>query len=192
MLEEAEELLQPASAQESETPALQQAKTETKEKSPALAHHASAQNQSIRVDLNRLDSFLDLVSELVVYRNQLEDVSERENIEAVKDPLEQVSRLTSELQDLVLRIRMQQVNVVFSRFPRMVRDLSNELQKKWNLSFWEETELDKTVVSELSEPWSICCVILPITASKHPTFGKNWANLARARFVWRPTKKVIA
>ena len=136
VLEEAEELLQPASAQESETPALQQAKTETKEKSPALAHHASAQNQSIRVDLNRLDSFLDLVSELVVYRNQLEDVSERENIEAVKDPLEQVSRLTSELQDLVLRIRMQQVNVVFSRFPRMVRDLSNELQKKWNLSFW--------------------------------------------------------
>ena len=85
--------------------------------------------------MNRLDSFLDLVSELVVYRNQLEDVSERENIEAVKDPLEQVSRLTSELQDLVLRIRMQQVNVVFSRFPRMVRDLSNELQKKWNLSF---------------------------------------------------------
>ena len=83
--------------------------------------------------MNRLDSFLDLVSELVVYRNQLEDVSERENIEAVKDPLEQVSRLTSELQDLVLRIRMQQVNVVFSRFPRMVRDLSNELQKEMEL-----------------------------------------------------------
>jgi len=153
VLEEAEELLQPVPTPESETSALQQATTETKEKSPAPAHHASAQNQSIRVDLNRLDSFLDLVSELVVYRNQLEDVSERENIEAVKDPLEQVSRLTSELQDLVLRIRMQQVNVVFSRFPRMVRDLSNELQKEMELViFGEETELDKTVVSELSEP----------------------------------------
>ncbi|MGF2056288.1 chemotaxis protein CheW [Enterococcus innesii] len=153
VLEEAEELLQPVPTPESETSALQQATTETKEKSPAPAHHASAQNQSIRVDLNRLDSFLDLVSELVVYRNQLEDVSERENIEAVKDPLEQVSRLTSELQDLVLRIRMQQVNVVFSRFPRMVRDLSNELQKEMKLViFGEETELDKTVVSELSEP----------------------------------------
>lgn len=153
VLEEAEELLQPVPTPESETPALQQATTETKEKSSAPAHHASAQNQSIRVDLNRLDSFLDLVSELVVYRNQLEDVSERENIEAVKDPLEQVSRLTSELQDLVLRIRMQQVNVVFSRFPRMVRDLSNELQKEMELViFGEETELDKTVVSELSEP----------------------------------------
>lgn len=153
VLEEAEELLQPVPTPESETSALQQATTETKEKSSAPAHHASAQNQSIRVDLNRLDSFLDLVSELVVYRNQLEDVSERENIEAVKDPLEQVSRLTSELQDLVLRIRMQQVNVVFSRFPRMVRDLSNELQKEMELViFGEETELDKTVVSELSEP----------------------------------------
>lgn len=124
--------------------------TKTKE---TMTHHASVSNQSIRVDLSRLDSFLDLVSELVVYRNQLEDVSHRENIEAIKDPLEQVSHLTSELQDLVLRIRMQQVNVVFSRFPRMVRDLSTELGKEMDLVIiGEETELDKTVVSELSEP----------------------------------------
>lgn len=129
----------------------------TKEPTPktkeSMTHHASVSNQSIRVDLSRLDSFLDLVSELVVYRNQLEDVSHRENIEAIKDPLEQVSHLTSELQDLVLRIRMQQVNVVFSRFPRMVRDLSTELGKEMDLVIiGEETELDKTVVSELSEP----------------------------------------
>lgn len=129
----------------------------TKEPTPktkeTMTHHASVSNQSIRVDLSRLDSFLDLVSELVVYRNQLEDVSHRENIEAIKDPLEQVSHLTSELQDLVLRIRMQQVNVVFSRFPRMVRDLSTELGKEMDLVIiGEETELDKTVVSELSEP----------------------------------------
>ena len=124
--------------------------TKTKE---TMTHHASVSNQSIRVDLSRLDSFVDLVSELVVYRNQLEDVSHRENIEAIKDPLEQVSHLTSELQDLVLRIRMQQVNVVFSRFPRMVRDLSTELGKEMDLVIiGEETELDKTVVSELSEP----------------------------------------
>lgn len=110
-------------------------------------------NQSIRVDLSRLDLFLNLVSELVVYRNQLEDVSNRENISEIKDSLEQVSRLTSELQDLVLKIRMQQVNVVFSRFPRMVRDLSNEFGKDIELVITgEETELDKTVVSELSDP----------------------------------------
>lgn len=128
-------------------------KEPTTKNKETMTHHASVSNQSIRVDLSRLDSFLDLVSELVVYRNQLEDVSHRENIEAIKDPLEQVSHLTSELQDLVLRIRMQQVNVVFSRFPRMVRDLSTELGKEMDLVIiGEETELDKTVVSELSEP----------------------------------------
>lgn len=133
-----------------EAPAKEAKKKPAKE---TTSHHSMSTNQSIRVDLSRLDSFLDLVSELVVYRNQLEDVSHRENIEAIKDPLEQVSHLTSELQDLVLRIRMQQVNVVFSRFPRMVRDLSNELEKEMDLVIiGEETELDKTVVSELSEP----------------------------------------
>lgn len=126
------------------------------EKKPATqqaTHHTNHNNQSIRVDLSRLDLFLNLVSELVVYRNQLEDVSNRANLSEIKDSLEQVSRLTSELQDLVLKIRMQQINVVFSRFPRMVRDLSNELHKEMDLIITgEETELDKTVVSELSEP----------------------------------------
>jgi two-component system chemotaxis sensor kinase CheA len=157
------EPFQASSLQVEEEPESSPAKAAPKEasmkeakKKPAketTSHHSASANQSIRVDLSRLDSFLDLVSELVVYRNQLEDVSHRENIEAIKDPLEQVSHLTSELQDLVLRIRMQQVNVVFSRFPRMVRDLSNELEKEMDLVIiGEETELDKTVVSELSEP----------------------------------------
>lgn len=89
-------------------------------KTQAPAH--KAKNQAIRVDLTRLDRFLNLVSEIVVYRNQLEDATDRESIGEIRDSLEQVSRLTSELQDLVLKIRMQQVSVVFSRFPRMVRD----------------------------------------------------------------------
>lgn len=122
-------------------------------KSAQQHHNNHNNNQSIRVDLSRLDLFLNLVSELVVYRNQLEEVSTRANIADIKESLEQVSRLTSELQDLVLKIRMQQVKVVFSRFPRMVRDLSNELNKEMDLIITgEETELDKTVVSELSEP----------------------------------------
>lgn len=151
-------LVEPYAAKKVQDTAVSIAATEPNVVAPqasrtTAAAHSTASNQSIRVDLHRLDSFLDLVSELVVYRNQLEDVSEREQLEAVKEPLEHVSRLTSELQDLVLRIRMQQVNVVFSRFPRMVRDLSNELQKEMDLVIeGEETELDKTVVSELSEP----------------------------------------
>ncbi len=120
-------------------------------KTQAPAH--KAKNQAIRVDLTKLDRFLNLVSEIVVYRNQLEDATDRESISEIRDSLEQVSRLTSELQDLVLKIRMQQVSVVFSRFPRMVRDLSNQLNKEMKLEIiGEETELDKTVVAELSEP----------------------------------------
>lgn len=120
-------------------------------KTQSTAH--KAKNQMIRVDLTRLDRFLNLVSEIVVYRNQLEDATNRESIDEIRDSLEQVSRLTSELQDLVLKIRMQQVSVVFSRFPRMVRDLSNQLNKEMKLEIiGEETELDKTVVTELSEP----------------------------------------
>ncbi|KRL37591.1 chemotaxis protein CheA [Liquorilactobacillus uvarum] len=146
-----------AKVQQKKAPAKAAPKTKSKpQKSskPSAAHqHANARNQSIRVDLTRLDRFLNLVSELVVYRNQLDDASTRNNADAMRDALEQVSRLTSELQDLVLKIRMQQVSVVFSRFPRMVRDLANELNKEMELVVeGEETELDKTVVSELSEP----------------------------------------
>lgn len=139
----------PAQATPVATPAVPVEKVEAKNNHPQKA----ANNQSIRVDLNRLDLFLNIVSELVVYRNQLEDASKRNSMDDVKDSLEHVSRLTSELQDLVLKIRMQQVNVVFSRFPRMVRDLSQQLGKDIELIIkGEETELDKTVVAELSEP----------------------------------------
>lgn len=143
-----------STAIQTETPTVAEKKVEQAVKKAATpTTHSAAHNQSIRVDLNRLDLFLNLVSELVVYRNQLEDASNRSQLNEIKDSLEQVSRLTSELQDLVLKIRMQQVSVVFSRFPRMVRDLSNELDKEMELVvIGEETELDKTVVSELSEP----------------------------------------
>lgn len=110
-------------------------------------------NQSIRVDISRLDSFMNLVSELVIYRTRLEDINSRNGTLEIKEPLEQVARITSELQDLVLKIRMQPVNVVLNRFPRMIRDLANELDKELELIIeGEDTELDRTVISELGEP----------------------------------------
>ena len=124
--------------------------TNKEDNNKTTAHHA---NQSIRVDLTRLDSFMNLVSELVIYRTRLEDLSKQYNTTEINEPLEHVARITSELQDLVLNIRMQPVNVVFNRFPRMIRDLSNELNKEIELIIeGEETELDRTVVSELGEP----------------------------------------
>ncbi len=110
-------------------------------------------NQYIRVDLKKLDNFMNLVSELVIYRTRLENVSERENVMEIREPLENVARITTELQDLVLQLRMQPINVILNRFPRMVRDLSQELKKDIELIIeGEDTELDRTVVSELSEP----------------------------------------
>ena len=110
-------------------------------------------NQSIRVDLNKLDVFMNLVSELVIHRTRLENISNKYKTIELSEPLAQVARITSELQDVVLKIRMQPVNVVFDRFPRMIRDLSKELDKEIELVIeGEETELDRTVVSELGEP----------------------------------------
>lgn len=110
-------------------------------------------SQSIRVDLSRLDQFMNLVSELVIYRNRLDDISSRLGVTEIHSPLEQVTRITSDLQDLVLKIRMQPVSVVFNRFPRMIRDLSKDLGKELELGIeGEETELDRTVISELGEP----------------------------------------
>lgn len=116
-------------------------------------HAAPHANQSIRVDLSRLDNFMNLVSELVIYRTRLEELSTQYKATEINEPLEQVARITSDLQDLVLKIRMQPVNVVFNRFPRMIRDLTKELEKEMDLIIeGEETELDRTVVSELGEP----------------------------------------
>ena len=125
-------------------------KDESKSEAKNNNHHI---NQSIRVDLGKLDSFMNLVSELVIYRTRLEDLNNNNLVSEINEPLEHVARITSELQDLVLKIRMQPVNIVFNRFPRMIRDLANELDKEIELIIeGEETELDRTVVSELGEP----------------------------------------
>lgn len=109
--------------------------------------------QTIRVDLTRLDQFMNLVSELVIHRSRLENITMEQNVLDVHEPLEQVERITSELQDVVLQLRMQPFSVAVQRFPRMIRDLSGELDKDLKLVInGEDTELDRTVVSELSEP----------------------------------------
>lgn len=146
-IQETQELAQT----ESNTEIKKAKKEESKDSSSKSSHHSM--NQSIRVDLSRLDRFMNLVSELVIYRTRLEDLSTKYKATEIYEPLENVERITSELQDLVLKIRMQPVNVVLNRFPRMIRDLSNELDKDIELVIkGEETELDRTVVSELAEP----------------------------------------
>lgn len=108
--------------------------------------------QSVRVDLDRLDKFMNLVGELVIHRTRLEQISSSQHLNDLNETLEQVGRITSDLQDLVMKVRMIPLDRIFSRLPRMVRDLSTELNKEINFVIkGQETELDRTVVDELGE-----------------------------------------
>lgn len=108
--------------------------------------------QSVRVDLDRLDKFMNLVGELVIHRTRLEQISSSKHILELNETLEQVGRISSDLQDLVMKIRMMPLERVFNRLPRMVRDLSTELGKEINFEIkGQETELDRTVIDEIGE-----------------------------------------
>lgn len=108
--------------------------------------------QTVRVDIDRLDKFMNLVGELVIQRTRLEEISSSNHITELNETLEQVGRISSDLQDLVMKVRMIPLERIFGRLPRMVRDLSNELSKEINFVMkGQETELDRTVIDELGE-----------------------------------------
>ncbi|MEG1255983.1 chemotaxis protein CheA [Clostridium sp.] len=121
-------------------------KSSTKQKNKGVG-------QSVRVDLERLDNFMNMVSELVIHRTRLEQISSNHKIVELNETLEQVARTTTDLQDLVMKIRMLPLDVVFNRFPRMIRDLSMELNKEIEFEIQgQDTELDRTVIEEIGEP----------------------------------------
>lgn len=109
---------------------------------------------SIRVAADKLDHLINLVGELVVTQAQLTEISSRSAANAeIVEPVEEVERLTGELRDCVLNIRMLPIGTTFSRFKRLVRDLSAELGKEVTLvTSGADTELDKNVIDQLGEP----------------------------------------
>ncbi len=135
--------------EKAEVKAVQKEVKETKE----VKESVKKTHQSVRVDLERLDKFMNMVSELVINRTRLEQISTSYKLNELNETLEQVARTTSDLQDLVMKIRMLPLDVVFNRFPRMVRDLSVELNKEMELIIkGQDTELDRTVIDEIGEP----------------------------------------
>lgn len=109
--------------------------------------------QSVRVDLERVDKLMNMVSELVIYRTRLEQIVIDNKSQELVETIEQVERTTSDLQDLVMKIRMLPLEVVFNRFPRLIRDISVDLKKEINFIIeGSETELDRTVIDEIGEP----------------------------------------
>ena len=110
-------------------------------------------HQSVRVDLERIDKLMNMVSEIVIYRTRLEQIVLNYKSQDLTETLEQIGRTTSDLQDLVMKIRMLPLDTVFNRFPRMIRDISVELNKEINFVIeGADTELDRTVIDEIGEP----------------------------------------
>lgn len=110
-------------------------------------------NKTVRVDIERLDNLMNLVSELIIIKTRMDDLSLRSTGEGMSETIEYLERITTSLHDAVMNVRMVPIERVFNRFPRLVRDLSKELGKEINLQMsGEETEVDRTVIDEIGDP----------------------------------------
>lgn len=115
--------------------------------------HKSSATSTVRVPSDRLDKLINLVGELVISQARLTQVSAHKDDSELVESVEEIERLTGELRDSVLNIRMMPIGTIFNKFRRLVRDLSSQLDKKIDLvTKGAETELDKTVLERLDEP----------------------------------------
>ncbi|OIP54864.1 MAG: chemotaxis protein CheA [Helicobacteraceae bacterium CG2_30_36_10] len=137
------------------------AKAEDAKAAAPTSRTPAAVEQTIRVDVKRLDHLMNLIGELVLAKNRLikinDDVEERYEGEEFLEELNQVvsivSLVTTDLQIAVMKTRMLPIGKVFNKFPRMIRDLTRELNKKMELELaGEDTELDKSIVEEIGDP----------------------------------------
>ena len=111
------------------------------------------QIKTIRVQTDQLDKLMNLVGELVINKIQLGQIAGNYRFESLKHSIDNIDRLTTELQDIVMRIRMVPVGQVFNRFPRLVRDLSRKVKKRVRFVLeGKDIELDRTVLEEIGEP----------------------------------------
>ncbi len=140
--------------------------TETVKKETTTAKTSSKQNsmgtkqvvkQSVRVDVEKLDNLMNSVSELIIAKNGLASISaaevELQNRTEFNEQIEYLERITTELHQSVMKVRMVPIESVVNKFPRMIRDLSKKLNKKMELQMTgEDTELDRTVVDQIGDP----------------------------------------
>lgn len=115
-------------------------------------------NRSVRVDIEKLDVLMNLVSELIIAKNGLVSLNaggneENKNNSSFNEQIEYLERVTTNLHESVMKVRMMPIESVVNKFPRMIRDLSKKLDKKMELYMTgEETELDRTVIDEIGDP----------------------------------------
>ena len=129
-------------------------------KAPSKAQPKSAKpvaNRSVRVDIEKLDVLMNLVSELIIAKNGLVSSASGSNFteggQGFNEQIEYLERVTTNLHESVMNVRMVPIETVVNRFPRMIRDLSKKLGKKMELYMTgEDTELDRTVIDEIGDP----------------------------------------
>ena len=132
-------------------------------KKPAGAKQQTANSKAkpvghtVRVDIEKLDVLMNLVSELIIAKNGLVSASSEEGSESINqsfnEQIEYLERVTTNLHESVMKVRMMPIESVVSKFPRMIRDLSKKLDKKMELYMsGEDTELDRTVIDEIGDP----------------------------------------
>lgn len=128
-------------------------KKKPEEKKPAA--NKPVANRTVRVDIEKLDTLMNLVSELIIAKNSLVSASAASGTSstAVNEQIEYLESVTTSLHESVMKVRMVPIESTVSKFPRMVRDLQKKLGKKMELYMsGEETELDRTVVDEIGDP----------------------------------------
>ncbi|QTM99432.1 chemotaxis protein CheA [Sediminibacillus dalangtanensis] len=117
------------------------------------AKKAPVSNKTIRVNIDRLDALMNLFEELVIDRGRLEQIADSLKHIELQETVERMTRISGDLQNIILNMRMVPIDQVFNRFPRMVRQLAKDLGKQINLEIeGAETELDRTVIDEIGDP----------------------------------------
>lgn len=148
-----------ANEQKGQAAAKTAVRAEAKKKPAANAKKTAkpAVGRTVRVDIEKLDVLMNLVSELIIAKNGLVSISSSEsdtrNDTGFNEQIEYLESVTTNLHESVMKVRMVPIESVFSRFPRMIRDLTKKLNKKMVLHMTgEETELDRTVIDEIGDP----------------------------------------
>ncbi|MDO3410680.1 chemotaxis protein CheA [Saccharibacillus sp. CPCC 101409] len=142
-----------APAPEAASPAAPEAAAPSDKPAAAAKKVVAAPSRTIRVDIERLDVLMNLFSELLIDRVRLEQLATEIKSQELTESVEHMGRVSSDLQNIVMKLRMVAIDTVFNRFPRMVRDLAKSLGKKLDLVITgAETELDRTVIDEIGDP----------------------------------------
>jgi two-component system chemotaxis sensor kinase CheA len=142
-----------ATNQKNTDPSLSEEKEDDESKAAQRITSSKVVSQTIRVNADKLDKLMNLVGELVINRTRISELSNNLKIDDLSASVSLMGNITTDLQEIVMKLRMVPIEQVFNRFPRLVRDISKTFGKEINLIITgKETEIDRIVIDEISDP----------------------------------------